>query len=727
MWQIFRHPDKPDAEFSAVLQDLQRSTGRSILYSIFAVCLAGFFSVVITSPFSWSFWLVMGIAFVSCAASYLVLNRSIVTSHLLLIAGLLAAIGLATVYFRFPMIILLSAFLPMLSAIAVGWQISLITEAAVLGLFLLLSGIPGGQGFPPLYLFLLVAGGLLGGLLGWSSTRSLLTIVSWSTYHYELAQNNMQEARRHRGRMAQALKDLDLAYYRLERSNAALAAAWSAAEEAERFKTEFVTNISHELRTPLNLIVGFSEMMLTSPESYDGFPLPGPYRSDLNSIFQSSRHLLALVDDILDLSRIEVGKIILNRSDVDLADLVIETAAMVSDYIHTKGLDLQIEVSPDIPPLWIDPLRIRQVILNLMVNAARFTERGWIRLAVSRTGDSVRVTVSDSGKGIPAQDLPKVFEAFRTTEQPISAWHSGTGLGLPISKKFVELHRGQMGVESRSGEGTTFWFTLPYVQTRTPAIGRVETTAPSAASPAVERILIVVSNDPHRANLIHRYLPDYRIARVADLPEGIALAAESQADAILTDESILETPPESKVPILFCPLPNEHREAVALGASDLLVKPISSADLLASVDRLHHSVQRVLIADEDPDLSRLFRRILRGRFEDGQILEAYHGEEAERLIGAAKPDLLILSDALPGMEWKQFTPTVDKDIAVILTSSTFPVRATSSETGPLRIFNPGGFSMAETLQIAQGVLRVLVPGRVLPGSRETAPEAAPAG
>jgi signal transduction histidine kinase/CheY-like chemotaxis protein len=727
MWQFFRQPDKNDAEYFVALHDLKQSTGRSILVSILAVGLICFFTVVITLPFSWNFWLVMGLTLFSCAASYLLLQRSIWISQIVLIAGLLTAIGLGVVYFPVPEIILLCAFLPMLSAIILGWQAAIATEAAIVGLFLVLSAPPIGQEFPPPYFLFLVAGGALGALLGWSSMRSLVTIVSWSTFHYEQAQRNMQEARRHRGHMAQALKDLDLAYYRLERANAALAAAWSASEAAERFKTEFVTNVSHELRTPLNLIVGFSEMMLTSPESYDRLPLPGPYRSDLNSIFQSSQHLLALVDDILDLSRIEVGKIILNRSEVDLAGLVTETAAMVSDYIRTKGLDLRIEVSPDIPSLWIDPLRIRQVILNLLVNAARFTERGWIRVAVTREGEAVRVTVSDSGKGIPAPDLPKVFEAFRTTEQPISAWHSGTGLGLPISKKFVELHRGQMGVESLSGEGTTFWFTLPCVQTRMPKVGRVETSASPASVPAVERILIVVSDDPNRANLIHRYLPDYRIARVAHLPEGIALAAESHADAILTDESIGAAPSESKVPIIFCPLPSERREAIALGASDLLVKPISSADLLASVDRLNRPVQRVLIADEDPDLARLFRRVLRGRFDDDKILEAYHGDEVERLIEAANPDLLILSDALPGMEWRKYALSRGKAAPLILTSFTFTTRSPDSGNGLLQVFHPGGFPTSESLQIVQGILHVLDPGRIPPGPREPAPEAAPAG
>jgi CheY-like chemotaxis protein len=237
----------------------------------------------------------------------------------------------------------------------------------------------------------------------------------------------------------------------------------------------------------------------------------------------------------------------------------------------------------------------------------------------------------------------------------------------------------------------------------------------------------MVSDDPHRAGLIHRYLPEYRIARVADLEEGIALATESHADAILTDRPVQSLPEGCEVPILYCPLPNEHREAIALGASDLLIKPVSAAELLTSVDRLRGTVRRVLIADEDPDLARLFRRMLRGRFDDDQILEAYHGEEVERLIGAAHPDLLILSDALPGMEWKKYAGEGEEKRAVILVSSSFPIRAPSDATGPLEIFNPGGFLTSEALQIVQGILHVLAPGRSLPPSREPTPEGAPAG
>ena len=145
---------------------------------------------------------------------------------------------------------------------------------------------------------------------------------------------------------------------------------------------------------------------MTCPESYDGAQLPGPYRSDLNAIYNSSQHLLALVDDVLDLARIEVGKISLERDQVDLVSLVTEATAMIRDYIVAKGLDLRIHIAPDLPQIWIDRLRIRQVLLNLLVNAARFTERGWIEVDIRQQDEDVLVRVTDTGEGIPEQNLP---------------------------------------------------------------------------------------------------------------------------------------------------------------------------------------------------------------------------------------------------------------------------------------------------------------------------------
>ncbi len=228
MWQIYRPREKSDLGFAAIVEDLQRSTGRSILFSILAVCLVGFFIVVITTPFSWNFWLVMGIALGACSLSYLLLTRSIWISHFVLITGLLSSVGLAISFFAVPEVILLCAFLPLLSAVTVGWQGAVFTEAAILGLFFFLTPQIGPSGNLSLYFLFLAGGGALGALLGWSSIRSLFTVVSWSTFHFDQAQQNMQDARRHRGHMVQAFKDLDLAYYRLERANATLANTSSA-------------------------------------------------------------------------------------------------------------------------------------------------------------------------------------------------------------------------------------------------------------------------------------------------------------------------------------------------------------------------------------------------------------------------------------------------------------------------------------------------------------------
>lgn len=188
------------------------------------------------------------------------------------------------------------------------------------------------------------------------------------------------------------------------------------ATRAAVFSIEFATSISHELRTPLNLIVGFSEMMMTSPESYGATVLPGAYRRDLNSIYNSAQHLLALVDDVIDLARIDAGKIALAREEVDLAVLVREATNMVHDYILAKGLEMEVHIASDMPRLWLDRLRIRQVFLNLLVNAARFTKKGSISVEVSMVGDEVLVSVKDTGQGISAQELPRIFDEFRPHE-----------------------------------------------------------------------------------------------------------------------------------------------------------------------------------------------------------------------------------------------------------------------------------------------------------------------
>jgi signal transduction histidine kinase/CheY-like chemotaxis protein len=728
-----RFSSRADPEFARATGELMQSTTRNLIVTTGAI----YFLWHLVATLAWPdrlggrVWLTTLAVLGTCGLAYWLLERNLLASQVVWQVGLALSILLAVQLFRQPMIAALCALLPLVSTVTIGWPAGLAAEAAVVAIGLWLAGRPDLQPFPSPYVAGIVIGGAFAGLLGWASERTLLTITQWSVESFAEAQRNMDEARQHRAQLARVLKDLDHAYYRLQRANAALVAARKAAEDAERFKAEFVTNVSHELRTPLNLIVGFSEMMVTAPESYDGLQLPGPYRSDLNTLYQSARHLLALVDDVLDLARIEVGRIALARDEVDVAALVFESVEMVRDYVAAKGLELQVNVAPDLPPLWIDRLRIRQVLLNLLVNAARFTEQGWIRLEASREGEEVLVRVTDTGRGIPKQDLPKIFDEFRSTEQPVSTWHSGTGLGLPISRKFVELHGGRMDVESVYTQGSSFWFSLPCAAapvdpSRWVGPGR-QPLPPLGAS---ERIVVVAHEDAQVATLLQRYLDGYRVISVADPGKAAALIDEVKPVALVSDG---RQPPPAAAPDLLtvrCPLPSGRRAALALGADDFLVKPVSRQDLWAAIDRLGRPVRRILIADDDPEVVRLYRRMLRTRIPGRDCLEAFNGEETLLRAREEAPDLVLLDLMMPVVDGIGVLERMSADpalagIPVIIVSARDQDQASLPIPGAIQVSRGEGFQLGEVVRTLKALFSALAPGWHPSGSMEPAPAEAP--
>jgi len=725
MWYGLRMSPEADLDFVRSVTELLQSTLRNLILATGGVYLAWHLVATVTWPekLGWNAWLITPVIILTCALSLRLLPNYLLTAQAIWQIGLTAAITLAMYVFQRQEIAFFYALLPLMAVVTTGWPGGLLAEAFVIVLMWCLSYSSAMPSLSATYSLGIVAGGAITGLLGWAAAHALLTAIQWHLFSFAQAEKNMEEARQHRAQLARVLKDLDQAYYRLERANAALVAAWKAADEAERFKAEFVTNVSHELRTPLNLIIGFSEMMMTAPESYDGVQLPGPYRSDLNAIYHSAQHLLALVDDVLDLARIEAGKIALARDEVDLASLVAEATDMVCDYIAAKGLELRVHVDSDLPTLWIDRLRIRQVLLNLLVNAARFTERGWISVDVSRQGNEVVVRVTDTGRGIPKQDLPKIFEEFRSTDEPLSTWHSGTGLGLPISKKFVELHRGRMGVESTYLQGTTFWFTLSCTSALVPEqkVSHLDRTQPVVRLGASERIIVVVHDDPHIASLLQRYLDGYRVVGATDMEEGVALAEDIRAIALVTDAG--KSPPVSPgdVLIIHCPLPSGRRAAMALGADDFLVKPVSRQELWEAINRLGRPVRRVLIADDDPEVVRLFRRMLRTRIPVRGCLEAYNGEEALRLMQVEKPDLVLLDLIMPEVDGRsvleQMAADPDlADIPVIIVSAKGQDHLSVQLPGPIQVSRPEGFQLGEIVRALEAIFNALAPGWHLPDS-----------
>jgi signal transduction histidine kinase len=247
----------------------------------------------------------------------------------------------------------------------------------------------------------------------------------------------------------------------LVRINRRLREANSEIREADRLKSEFVATISHELRTPLNTIIGFAKFMIKGGAG----PLTDLQRTDLSAIYSSGQHLLNLVNDILDLSKIEAGKISLEKQLLDFHALSAGIMSSAIALIGDRPIELREEIEPDLPPVWADRQRVRQVILNLISNAAKFTDHGQITLKARlvRDEDSPHVlcAVEDSGIGIRQEDISTVFEAFRQVDSSSARRAQGTGLGLPISRRLVELQGGHMWVESEYGVGSTFYFTLP--------------------------------------------------------------------------------------------------------------------------------------------------------------------------------------------------------------------------------------------------------------------------
>jgi signal transduction histidine kinase len=247
----------------------------------------------------------------------------------------------------------------------------------------------------------------------------------------------------------------------LQTINSELEVARTAAIDAKNFRGQFLANMSHELRTPLNAIIGFSETMLNFPMMYDNQSLPGAYKNDLGQIYTSGKHLLQLINDILDLSKVDAGKLDLEIEEVDLDPIFKGVLATGSGLVGDKPIKLRRETPEYIPHVKGDSLRIRQVILNLLSNAAKFTDEGTITVGASIDNGEVTLYIKDTGIGIPPQDMDKIFEEFRQGTSGRRKGRAGSGLGLAISRQLLNLMGGRIWAESTPGRGSSFYFTLP--------------------------------------------------------------------------------------------------------------------------------------------------------------------------------------------------------------------------------------------------------------------------
>lgn len=420
--------------------------------------------------------------------------------------------------------------------------------------------------------------------------------------------------------------------------------------ELHEIKSRFLAAMSHELRTPLNAIIGFSDVLL---QGLDG-PLTDPQRQDVTMIGESGRHLLGLINDILDVSKLQAGKMRMAFGPVNLAALCESVASSGVGLLKDKpGVALRNRTPASLPMVWGDETRIRQVLFNLLSNAAKFTEAGEIELSACPAGDFVQVGVRDTGCGIPPEKQESIFEEFVQADDSSTRRHSGTGLGLPISRRFVEMHGGRMWVESVVGQGSVFYFTLPIAR-------------PNPPDPGGKRVVVAVDDDPTAIAFYCRLLEarDFCVVGVLDATWALDVARRVHPVVILLDvlmpqldgwsvlRSLKETPETRNVPVIICSCVDS--QAVSLGAADCLVKPISEQDLLNAMQRLETPPRRkgkknVLIVDDSPSDVALMRRILEAQ-RVYRVLEALDGQAGIEAVQTQTLDVVILDLIMPVLD-----------------------------------------------------------------------------
>ena len=301
--------------------------------------------------------------------------------------------------------------------------------------------------------------------LAWAAGYTIHGTICWA-----LETSGKSERREHQLRVTQAdlertLRERDQLSDRLYKITLDLETARAEAEAAYRSKASFMATMSHELRTPLNIIIGFSSAMIDHPEMYEGEPISEGVAADIAEIRRSGQHLLGLINDILDLARIEAGRLELNKVPVPLVPLLDEIMRTVSGLLKDRPVLLLREYPSPLPSVLVDGVRVRQVLLNLASNACKFTSVGEIAVGARVEASEVILWVRDTGMGIAGTDQTRIFNQFEQVESNDAKQHRGTGLGLSICRWLVELHGGRMWLESELGKGSTFSFTLPRVQT----------------------------------------------------------------------------------------------------------------------------------------------------------------------------------------------------------------------------------------------------------------------
>lgn len=469
------------------IQRLQGLTRSTIILVAASLAIALVFRVVQGTPLMENFKLLLAGGAV-LAASALAQNslkdgrheRAAAIYAYGLVAGVSIAlinsnqIGLITTPFIFSLVIFISG---LLFAPSNTFLLALVSAAAIL----LMPSIGAGQvvlsGYQIFAVFLV----LLSAVLASQVTGELFQVTEWALMNFQRARRTNSELDEKRAAIAQSLEESEMLSRSLQDANVALDHARASAEEARHFRGQFLANMSHELRTPLNAIIGFSETMLQFPIMYDDVELPPPYQQDLNDVYQSGRQLLFVINDILDLAKSDAGKLELHRTRVEPLMGLHASAQNARESLDGKPVRLIEDYTENLPPIFADDTRLRQVLSILLSNALKYTDEGSIRMAAQVADQELVFSIADTGIGIPEERQPYLFQEFQQSDGGGREVRAGAGLGLVVARQILHLMDGRIWFESQSGQGSTFHFALPLYQGQDQITQQPTTAMPEGA------------------------------------------------------------------------------------------------------------------------------------------------------------------------------------------------------------------------------------------------------
>jgi signal transduction histidine kinase/DNA-binding response OmpR family regulator len=450
-------------------------------------------------------------------------------------------------------------------------------------------------------------------------------------------------------------------------------------EKAYKVKSDFLSSMSHELRTPLNSIIGFSSVLLGP----SGDPLTQDQRMALEKVLKNGKHLLQLINDILDISKLESGRMSLSIESEDVETILSNCIMLVEPLVQSKRLTISQDIQPNLPTLSTDIVKVRQILVNLLSNAAKFTESGGISIKVTQQqGGVISFGVKDSGIGIAEKDYGKVFEEFQQVDTSNTRKYKGTGLGLPIAKKLARMLGGDLTLESVIGKGSTFTLTIPakipqslldaHAQPQPlpqkrpePVVQRPVPSAPLQNPPPVSGQVQILSidDDPDVIEILRQYLiPEgYSIVGALSGDEGIAMAMSMKPALITLDimmpkkdgwqvlRELKANPQTRDIPVIIHSIVDNKPLAMSLGAVDVMTKPTDPKRLLTLVQKFNQSGDKfILLVDDNLDFALACKDLLK---QDGfSVKLATRGEEALKILNESIPSMILLDLVMPGMD-----------------------------------------------------------------------------